>query len=537
MGVEQDTSDWVKMMAAGANWLRRGTTLMPGFVTSQLFQDSFRATLYSGAKSPFTVGAKTFSEYARELKGDELTQHLASYGIIGRPDNILGAEKSRIRNELGESATGVGRAAKAALSALDKLTHASDAAQRRSIYKQTLKETGNESLALYKAIEIINFQTRGANQKISTLRHIIPFMNAYIQGMSIALRSLAGHGITLEERSTALKLFYATAVKIGALSLLYTMLVSDDKEYQETPDHEKMTGFIVPGTRQMIKDMTGIDPGGNLKIPAPTDLTGLLFKTIPESTYNYVSRLGTKNEIDNTKFLRGLSSAAVQAISPPSAVPQAVKPVLELWTNYDFFTGTNVVGRGLQHLEKDQQFTSSTTEFAKVLGKYLPMAPVQIDHFVRGVFGTAGGTAMFAASQVIDSFTPGERPSARLNEIPQIKTFLTGKATSGMKEDFYELRDKLTTVTTTVNRLKTRDPEYLREYLNDNKQLYALHQSGIVARVDKVLGQLRAYRDQIDSNKTMSAEDKRKIFNDIEAREVYYLSMLNPSALRRISGL
>jgi hypothetical protein len=537
MGVEQDTSDWVKMMATGANWLRRGTTMMPGFVTSQLFQDSFRATAYSGAKSPFTVGAKVFSEYARELKGDALTQHLASYGIIGRPDNILGAEKGRIRNQLGESATGIGRAAKAAFSALDKLTHASDAAQRRSIYKQTLKETGNESLALYKAIEIINFQTRGANQKISTLRHIIPFMNAYIQGMSITLRSLAGHGITLEERSTAMKMFYATAVKIGALSLLYTMLVSDDEEYQNTPDHQKMTGFIIPGTRQMIKDMTGSDPGGNLKIPAPTDLVGLLFKTVPESTYNYVSRLGTKNEIDNTKFLRGLSSAAIQAISPPSAVPQAVKPVLEIWTNYDFFTGSPVVGRGLQHLEKDQQFTSSTTEFAKVLGKYLPMAPVQIDHFVRGVFGLAGGTTMFAASQIIDSFTPGERPSARLNEIPQIKTFLSGKATSGLKEDFYELRDKLTTVTTTVNRLKTRDPEYLKEYLNDNKKLYALHQSGIVAKVDKVLGELRAYRERIDSDKTMSAESKRKIFDDIEAREVQYLSMLNPSALRRISGL
>lgn len=537
MGVENDTSDFTKMMAKGANWLRRGTTLMPGFVASQVFQDAFRATLYSGAKSPFSVGAKTFSEFARELKGDALTQHLASYGIVGRPDNILGAEKGRIRGALDDTSTGVKRATISAFRALDKLTHASDAAQRRAIYKQTLQEGGSESMALYKAIEIINFQTRGANQTISTLRHIIPFMNAYIQSMSVTLRSLAGHGITLEERNQAMRTFYATAVKIGALSLLYSMLVSDDKEYQDAPDHEKMTGFIIPGTRQMIKDMTGTDPGGNLKIPAPTDLTGLLFKTIPESTYNYVVRLGTKNEIDNTKFLRGMSSAAVQAISPPSAVPQAVKPVLELWTNYDFFTGSPVVGRGLQHLEKSQQFTSSTSEFAKVLGDYLPMAPVQIDHLVRGMFGTAGGTMMFAASQVIDSVTPGERPSARLNEIPQVKTFLTGKATSGMKEDFYELRDKLMTVNTTVNRLKIRDPEYLKQYIDENKELYALQKSGIVTKIDKQLSELRAYRDRIDSDKKMSAEEKRKVFDRIEEMEVRYLTMVNPSALRRISGL
>jgi hypothetical protein len=546
MGVEDVTSPVIRTLAQGANLLRRGTTLMPGFVASQLFQDAFRVTLYSGAKSPFKVGARTFTEFARELqgftkkqtdKGDALTHHLAAYGIIGRPDYIFEDEKSRVRAGLNETKTGVRRAANAAFGMLGHLTHASDAAQRRAIYKQTLEETGNESLALYKAIEIINFQTRGANGVISQLRHIIPFFNAYIQGMSVSLRSLAGTGISLRERSDALRTFYATAAKITALSLLYSMLVSDDKEYQETADHVKMTGFIIPGTRKAFKDAFGVDLGANLKIPAPVDPAGLLFKIIPETTYNYAVRKGTENEIDNTKFLRQLRAATIQAVSSPNLTPQAVKPIIEGMTNYDFFTQSPIVGRGLQHLETEKQFTSSTTEMAKMLGQFLPMAPVQIDHLVRGILGTAGSTAMFGASAIIDGLTPGERPSSRWNEVPQVRTFLTGKATSGLKEDFYELRDKAMTVGTTVNWMKIREPEQLREYIEKNKELYAIQKSGAIAKIDKALSQLREYQNRVDADKKMSAEEKRDLLNQYEAREVELLSKVNLSALRRLSGL
>ena len=537
MGVEEVTGPWVKFFAKGGNLLRQGTTLMPGFVVNQLFQDAFRATAYSGAKSPFAVGAKVFSEFGNELRGDNLTKLFASYGIIGRPDFIFEDEKSRIRSELDETKTGVRRVASAGFKALDRLTRASDAAQRRAVYKQTLKETGDERLALYKAIEIINFQNRGTNQAIATIRKVAPFTNAYIQGMAIALRAMGGSGITLEERTVAMRAFYATAIKIGALSLLYSMIVSDDDEYQQMPDYMKMSGFMIPGTRQMTKDTFGFDPGGNIRIPSPVDLVGLLFKIVPETAYNYVISQGTANEVDNTKFLRQMSTATINAISSPNAVPQAIKPVAELWANKSFFTGNPILGRGLQNLDRNLQYTSSTTEAAKAMATWIPLAPVQIDHLMRGIFGTAGGTAMFAASAVVDAAAPGQRANIRLNEVPQVRTFLTGKSTAGMKEDFYEMREKVVEVSNTVNRLKTRDPERLKTYLDENKELYKLHKSGVINKIDQALGKLRDYRERIANDKEMSGEDKRRIFDDVEKKEVELLTKVNLSKLRNLGGL
>lgn len=537
LGVQESTGPWVKFFAKGANMLRKGTTLMPGFVVGQLFQDGYRAAAYSGASRPFMIGAKTFSEFANELKGDELSKLFASYGIIGRPDYIFEDEKSRIRAELDETKVGIRRAASTGFKALDHLTRASDAAARRAVYKETLAEGGGEKAALYKAIEIINFQTRGANQAIATLRQVVPFTNAYIQGMSVALRSMAGRGITLKERSDAMRAFYATAAKIAALSSLYAMLVGDDDEYKNAPGYMKMSSFIIPGTREMIKEFTGTDPGGNIRIPVPNDPAGLLFKMIPEATIEYVSRLGTKDEMDATKFRKQLGDAALNSISPPGAVPQLVKPAIELWANKSFFTGNPIVGKGLEHLAKEQQFTAATSELAKTLTYYLPLSPVQIDHLARGMLGTGGATAMFVMSSLIDTFTPGERPSVRLNEIPQIRSFLTGSASSGMKEDYYNMRDKATEVSATVKRLMDRSPQEVQAYLEEHKELYAMAKSGVFYKIDTALGQVRKYREQIAADTKMSAEEKRAVLDTLEKQEVVLLASANIGMMRRMSGL
>lgn len=535
---------WLNMFRAGAAALRKGTTLMPGFIANQLFQDAFRATAYSGANSPFKVGANVMGEFAREMSGDAMSKYLAAYGIVGRPDYIFDDEKSRIAAALDETKTGATYIASRAFKMLDNMTRASDAAQRRSIHKQTMQETGDEGLALYRAIEIINFQTRGKSRTLTFLRQTIPFLNAYIQGMDVAYRAMSGRGMSMGDRKQAALQFYATGAKIAALSAAYTLLVGDDDEYQKTPDYVRMSGFILPGTRQMIKEFTGTDPGGNIKIPAPIDPAGLLFKILPESVINDVVRAGTADELDNSKFWRMLSAATINAISPPQPVPQVAKPLVELWANKSFFTGNPIVGQSMAGLDTSQQYTTSTTDFARVLGQYLPIAPVQIDHLARGMLGLAGGTMMFAASQLVgDSIAP-ERPSARLNEMPQIRTFLTGNAATGLKEDYYELREKATEVSNTVNRLAQRDPQQLREYLAKNDKLYAIAKSGVFTEVGNALRQLRQYRDLVDhgliknqNGTPLTSEDKRAVMDNIEKKEVELLSKINITALRKLAGM
>ena len=98
----------------------------------------------------------------------------------------------------------------------------------------------------------------------------------------------------------------------------------------------------------MIKELTGTDLGGNLKIPTPQDPVGLMFKTIPEQSWGYIMRLGTKNEVDATKLARVFRDGLINAVSAPGYMPQLLKPGIEVAANYSFFTGDPLIGKGLE---------------------------------------------------------------------------------------------------------------------------------------------------------------------------------------------
>ena len=537
MGVETISTPLFKALGKAANWLRTGTTLMPGFVVSQLFQDGFRATALSGAKSPFMVGAKVLGSFKDALTHSGTALDLAAYGIIGRPDFMDGADRSRIDAALDRGGMGATKVRRAVMRALEAMTRASDASQRIAVYEQTLKETGDKMLALYKASEIINFQRQGLSGSVNVLRQIIPFMNAYLQGQDITYRSMFREGISGKDRTTAMRQFWATGMKIAVLSSIYAMLVSDDEDYQNLPDHEKLTGFMIPGSREMIKELTGTDLGGNLKIPAPQDPVGLMFKTIPEQSWGYIMRLGTKNEVDATKLARVFRDGLINAVSAPGYMPQLLKPGIEVAANYSFFTGNPLIGKGLEGRSKDLQFTSGTSELAKLLSAVTPLAPVQVEHLVRGYLGIFGGTMMYAGGRAIEGVAGIERADRRWADVPQATTFLTGSAPSGLKNDYYELRQKSRAVVEDVKFLMGRDPNEAKQRLMENKGLYALTKSGFFTQVEKKLTQLRQARQLIEGNDNLDSAAKRDKLNQIDKYEMVLYSSLNLATLRKQAGM
>jgi len=537
LGVESVSTPLFTALGRAANWLRTGTTLMPGFVISQLFQDGFRATALSGAQSPFMVGAKVLGSFKDALAHKGTSLELAAYGIIGRPDFMVGSDRSRIEAALDEGGSGAKKAARHVRGALDAMTRASDASQRMAIYEQTLKETGDKMLALYKASEVINFQRQGRSGSINVLRQIIPFMNAYLQGMDVTYRSMFREGISGKDRTTAMRQFWATGMKIAALGSIYAMLVSDDEDYKKLPDHEKLTGFMIPGSRDAIKELTGTDIGGNLKIPTPQDPIGLMFKTIPEQSWNYIMRLGTKDEVDATKLARVFRDGLVNAISAPGYMPQLLKPGVEVAANYSFFSGNPIIGKGLEGRSKDLQFTSGTSELSKLLSAVTPLAPVQVEHLIRGYLGVLGGTAMYAGGRAIETVSGIERADRRWADVPQATTFITGSAPSGLKDDYYELRQRSREVAEDVKFLMERDPVEAQQRLMENKELYALAKSGFFTQVEQQLSQLRQARRLIEANNNLDSAEKREKLDQIDQYEMRLFSALNLPTLRKNTGL
>jgi hypothetical protein len=238
-------------------------------------------------------------------------------------------------------------------------------------------------------------------------------------------KTLTGKGISPSERKAAHKTLMATTAKVMALMFIYTALVSDDEEYQDMDPNIRDRHLLIPGTGFML--------------PLRPDLT-LLPKLVAEYTYLSLTDNGFT---DSKKVRRAMSDAVVNAISSPTLLPQVFKPPIEVMVNYDFFSGRPTIGMGIANKPTEQQFTNTTSEFAKFIGSSGLIAPVNVDHLVKGFFGTTGGLGLMITNAAVNSVSdiPPPEKSWRdaIASIPGAGAFVSKENGNAMKNDFYEL--------------------------------------------------------------------------------------------------
>lgn len=498
--------------------LRGAITHMPAFALSQLIQDGvYRGMLLSGVERPFSLPAKVFANFAKALRGE--LGHIQALGITGvydgMPDHAM--QRAKLKYGIKEQ-----NAAMNAWGKLEKFSMAADLAVRAAIYEQTMEETktaerpdGDTRLALYRAKEYINFKRSGASPTIRTLRHIVPFMNAYIQGMDVLVRTMRGKGVSLQEKRKAQQLFLATGLKLAALSAAYAMLVGGDDDYEGLEEYERDKNYIIPGT--------------GIKIPVAPEV-GFLFKVIPERIIRYVVSQGTERPQDAETFYRGFRDAFVNAYGGPSVMPQAVKPALEVMVDYSFFTGNPIVGQSRKNVDPFTQSTSGTSELAKLFGA-VGISPLKVDYLIRGYTGMVGAIAL----DVTDAVANPDRMSKPINKLPQISTFMYDPSGRGYKSEFYSFRESVDQVVDTVSLFKREGrAEELQEYLTPEKlQLYAMR--GVAGKIEDTLGNLRKYRNVIANDPGMSGAEKRELTDGIQAQEKEILLAYNVPKLRELS--
>lgn len=523
-GIESIGGPLLDGFSSISNLLRKTTTAMPSFAVSQLFQDSYRAMLMSGVKSPLKIPGRVLGNFVGALRKDSLSDQLASYGIVGAYDLVPNRAKDEIEKTLGIKRRGI---TETIFNKFEDISLASDAAQRRAVFEQTMAETGDLALSLYRAQEIINFKRQGANRTIGVLRQIVPFFNAYLQGMDVLARTMAGTGLSTAEKGEAIRLFLATATKLTVLSTIYAAMVAGDDEYEQLRDYEKDKSFIIPGT--------------GLKIPVAPEV-GFMFKVIPERMYHYIMSQGTERPDDAKKVMIGLRDAFIDAFTGPNLTPQAIKPTFEVMANYSFFTGAPIVGRGMETKEQYLQFTNSTSELAKIIGKVVDVvdvtglvtrSPMKWDYLIKGYTGIAGGTVLAVSDEFIAQAIGAERPDRRIYELPQFRTFMYDKVAGGDKEDFYSLRDEVRRTVDTVNALKAEGRvDELQKYLEDPDKfgLYLLKSS--INGIEQRLENIRRYKKLISADPNMPGADKKDSLEQFELLENELLRTYNIPRLR-----
>ena len=504
------------LFAPAARFLRATITHMPAFAISQLVQDgTYRAALLSGVKQPYKLPAKVFKNFYKALRKQKegALGELERLGVSGIYDGMPESTANRLRqrNKLEHRS-----AFKKAWDALEDFSLSADLAVRAAIYEQTMAETGDRALAYYRAKEYINFKRQGTDPIVYELRQSIPFFNAYLQGMDVLYRTMVGKGVSTGERKAAMKIFYMTGMQIAALNLLYTMMMSGDDDYEGLDDYVRNRNYILPG---------------GFKIPVAPEV-GFLFKVLPEQLYRTVMSDGVQTPQDATAVAKRMTGAFMDAFGGMEYLPQLIKPLIELSTNYSFFLESPIVGAGLRNVDPALQFTESTSELAKMLGGMTNVSPVKLDYFIRAYTGMAGTLGL----EVTDSLMNPDRMGKPLYKTPQVSTFMYDPTGRGFKSDFYKFREEVDKVTDTVNMMKREGKaEELADYLTEEKATrYAMR--GMVSRVEDQLSKLRNYRKIIASDTSLSPAERREMTREILDQERELVKAYDIKELRKIAG-
>jgi hypothetical protein len=487
-------------LAFMANTLRRSITTFPAFQVAQLFMDAPTAALVTGLKRPDKVWAGVFSSFLKNVRNDDpIVAKLRAAGIGGYQSSARTPEKE-IQLDIGLIQ---GSWFSKAMKGLDRFGDASDYAQRRSVYLQTMKETGDEMLALFQANNIIDFKKRGSGQIAQLLTRQVAFMNAYAQAIDVLAKGLSGTGLKGIERKKALARMATAGMLLASATLVYSFLVGDDEEYNKLDDQTKMRNIFIPGL--------------NIRLPMHSG-AAFFFKAIPELLYNAITKEGTKDEYDRKRLTRALSKAAADALLGPNVTPTGVKPVVEIALNRNFFTGGQVTPRGMEDLAAFRQYNQNTSELGKIISaltgteKTRLLNPIEADHLVRGLTGTVGAAVMWGTNLLA-----GDRPTPQARENPLYGQFIMPDVPRGREDLYYDLKSKTDEAYKTYMDLQRKGRrEEAADWFKENKKLIQVYgyTSSIEADLKRLNGEIRRLSDL--PKEKMSPDAKRKRMTELQ---------------------
>ena len=500
---------FIGLLSAPANLLRSLVTKDPAFMLANMMRDSMSAWVSSGVN--MTPMVDTLTNFGKALRGQNPEYAaLLNSGVIGGYDYSQGVEisASRFNRELRKEAnvyTTTERLTRPFTSlwdALEKGTTASDAATRMEIYKKTLAETGNETEAIFRALEVMNFNRKGSNPMVRVLTAAVPFLNARMQGLDVLYRAAFAKGSDIDPKEVQ-KRFFVRGMTIAALSSMYWMLASDDDEWKRQEQETRDNYWLIPSL--------------GVKIPIPFEI-GVLFKVIPERILEY-------NFGDDTgkDFMKSMTRQLMSTLAF-NPIPQTALPVIEYATNFSFFTTRPIVSQGLEDVAPAYQVGPTTSRLSQLIGgatKDLPtgiqISPVKLDQLINGYTGTIGGYMVDLFDAIYDMNSDAPKAAKRFEQMPVIKRFLVDPQARGQVTAFYELKNSVDEAVRTVNLLeRNMQPQEWGEYFQENKGLFAV--KDYVLDLEKSMKQYREMKNFVRAS-SMDADQKKDIILNITTLE------------------
>lgn len=379
--LDKDQSNMVaKILSYPANWLRAGATLSPEFILRNPVRDMIGASIYS--KHGFIPVLDTFKGLSLFLKKGELYWEYMKSGaahaaMVSLDRDYLGGQLRDIMSRESK----VTKLIKNPIEVLRAMSEATEMATRLAEFDNARKGYTGVSNRLFgkdrkpltareAALEsrdiTLDFSRRGSHTKKAN--QVIAFFNATIQGADKMARAFKE-----DPRGMTVK----TMLYITLPSVLLWYMNKDDERYQELPQWEKDTFWIIPGKENMYR------------IPKPFE-AGVLFGTSFERMLQYFD--DAKNNRKGVGF-KGFGDRVIDSLAP-SFMPTAMIPVVEAMTNYSLFRQRNIIPQSQENLPAHLQYGANTSEVAKFVGDKINVSPYIVDNTIRGYGGGLAGLGL-----------------------------------------------------------------------------------------------------------------------------------------------
>jgi len=357
------------------HWLTIGVTASPAFKIRNLIRDSVQAIGTSDLSyNPIKNVVQGFKQTNREAP--EYVSALASGALIRFGTMLEGNESARTRqlirsgvkdstilNNEGKWQQFYDRVLEPGITAYNELGNRSEEINRAALYNQLIKQGKSHAEAALLARDLMDFSMQGSFNTVRFLTQVVPFMNARLQGM---------YKLGRASKDNPRKMAVVTgAVAMASIALMLAYEDDDEWKRREPWDRDNYWWFKVGGEE--------------FRIPKPFELGAIA--SMAERGLEYM----INDEMTGERFLKETRNLVLNQLAM-NPVPQAVKPIIDLYANKDSFTGRPIESMSMQRLDPTMRYNSNTSMTARAASNAVggALSPVQVDHLVRGYFAWLG---------------------------------------------------------------------------------------------------------------------------------------------------
>jgi len=505
------------------NALRYGVTLSPAYKVRNLIRDSLSSIAISDL-SP-NLASNIYDGLALSKKGNPtFVAALAGGGIFEMGTAHEGNQAKLIKRLIDKGvSTGtildtpekVKANLQKALDWYNEQGNKFENANRLALYKKLIDSGKSHLEASYAARDLMDFSMQGQFRAIKVIGSVVPFFNARLQGLyklgrdgisptsRVIYNMATGKPLDIDDKKKAAR-FTAVSSAIMLASIVLYSAYKDDEDFQrrEDWDRDNFWWFKVGDTQ--------------FRIPKPFEIGAL--GTIAERTLEQI----TDENVEGKVFGNRLNSILMDTFSL-NPMPQMIKPMIDLYSNKDSFTGAPIESAGMERLSKQERATEKTSGIAKALGGVSEAAakvltfnpdaqgfsPIQMDYAIKAYLGWMGATAVSTADRAVEPFQEGAKVHPPIIDTLALGFIKTMPETqSKYMTQFYQNNERIQSALADMRHYaEIGDSEKLQKIMEEKGDDIAL--AKVYDQTTKQLAQLRKQARMVETNQAIDPADRR----------------------------